>query len=267
MAKLLATAAAVLWVGALVAGPAHANFQGTLDLNGTQQTIFDNNLPAPGSLLDQNPTAGIIQINNEVVGGVIVGISIATAAPGVTSELNSNSLAVSNTNPFAITATVALSATDFLGPVNSFSASGSGTFQNAVGATMENAWYDSPSNTQGALPGSCLNGAVGTLTTSCPQPGLLVDSGVFTNTGSPNSYSFNFAGPVSDPGAYSMTMSYQFTLPAAGADCNTATGLGCPTLVSRGQALEKANIPEPASFAVLGIGLVGLGLIRKKLRA
>jgi hypothetical protein len=264
---LLCTAIATPIAITLITSPAaHATLQAAFSVNGAQFTAADQNFTNTATnFADQDNNLNILTLAGVKVGGVIINSSTSTADVGTTSELNSTSLSVENTNPFAVTVSSAIGATGFPGPVGEFSASGSGTFQNALGGTMQNSWWDDLANGQGATAGSCPNGAVGALNTACAQPGTLVaTSGVFTNTGSPNSYSFNFAGPVTDPALYSMTLAFQFTLPGATGACDVVTGLGCPTLVSRGQAEEKMPVPEPFMIGVLGMGVLGLGLARRR---
>lgn len=246
-----------------VAPRAHATLQLTADVNGTQFFCAD------GMACDQMAAANDLLLANQNIGGVIVNGSLSTATgtsspaiPG-TALLNSSSLSVFNTLSTAVDVMVAVSATNFISPVNQFAASGSGTFQLAIGGSMKNWWIDDPNDGQGAAAGSCDPGA-GTLT-NCHQPGTVVQtSPLFAVTSTPESYSFNFGGAVSDPNPFSMTLVFEFTLPGATGACNTTTGQGCPSLVSRGQALQKTDIPEPATLGLLGAGMAWLGLARKR---
>jgi hypothetical protein len=179
--------------------------------------------------------------------------------------LNSQSVAVVNLLQTAVTATVVVGGNDFVGPRNAFSFSGSGTFQNAQGATVTDRWYDDPLNRQPA------GTTVGNALSAADTPGDLL--GVFNSTATQPDFSYAVNQPLTpladpDTGPYSMTLFFTFTLPGSPTSCTQAATTTCAQLISRGQNLEKfETVPEPATLAVLGAGMVGLGYIRRQRRA
>jgi hypothetical protein len=149
--------------------------------------------------------------------------------------LNTSSLSIINLTSVTKTVTVAVSDTDFTGPVASFETAGSGVWQNANGSTITLKWYDDPANGQGADDPT-------------DTPGNLIDSFTDTSTAIVDSFSHDGSGAVTDSGPFSMTEEAVFTLtPFA-------------QLVNRGQSEVKIGVvPEPSTWAMMLIGFVGLG--------
>ena len=97
------------------------------------------------------PTVNQLGVASIIIAGVQAFNSqhIATYGPP-TNILNSSSLQVINTNNFAVDILVTVSATDFLPASVTAFVSGSGTFQNVAGSTVELMWWNDPTNQQGA---------------------------------------------------------------------------------------------------------------------
>jgi hypothetical protein len=212
--------------------PAHATLQIITDISGTMAGCVDQ------AACDLNPAVGIIQVANSVINGVLINGSIQTstgtpANPGP-DILNTSSLSIINTTGITKSVTVAVSDTDFTGPVASFQTAGSGTWQNAIGSTITLNWFDDPNNGQGAdLPND--------------TPGNLIHT--FTNTATTmvDAFSDNFAGVVSDSEPFSMTEQAIFTLTPFG------------QLINRGQTEIKSAVPEPSTWGMMLLGFAGLG--------
>lgn len=210
---------------------ANAVLQIAFSINGGPSTVICDNCAN-----DINPTIGILQLANfEPIPGLSVTGSTQTSQKGDLNILTTGSTSVINNSGATVTAVVTVSDTNFIGPIEEASFSGSGTWTNAIGSTIGLSWYDDPTNQQGAdFAGD--------------TPGILL--GAFSNTATlvTESFSTNHTTAVTDPALFSMTEQFQFSLVNGG------------QLTSRGQSEVKPRVlSEPGVLGLLGVvlGVVG----------
>lgn len=217
------------------ASPAGAVLQIAIDVAGSPVFTCADNQPC-----DSNPAIGSLTLANDTVGGVLIlgSLSVATTTGLTISTFNIINQSGSTVNYEAV-----VSDTDYTTPIGSVNWSGSGTWYAGSGTSFEFQWYADAANGQGAglslaTPGTLLgtyNAAVGsTLPASFAKDG---------STG------FASSGP------YSLTMAW-----GSGTGFSGTSGL-LPNayLVGRNQAETGVMIPEPSTWALMGIGFALIG--------
>jgi len=225
---------------AAAAGPASATLQIAALVNGILFTCADQ------QACDTNAAVGQLSLNNLTLGGVDVFGSSQMQTIGSTNFLNTSSFQIVNHNLFAVDIQLAISGTNFLGPVVNYAASGSGTWQNANGSDIDISYYGDAANGQGA-------------DTPTDLPGLLLASFSDVANGPADSFAFNQAGPFAAPNPFSMSLGTSGTLAAWNGQAGQET-----TLVGRNQTMITTQflLPEPTTVVLIGFGLALLGFSR-----
>jgi len=226
---------------AALAAPASAILQIAGDFGGVSFFCADN------QACDTNPLLGQMALANQTVNGVEIQGSSQIQTIGPLNSLNTSSFQVINHNLSDTAITIAISGINFLGPVTSFSASGAGTWQSADSSTINLSYYGDAANQQGA------DNALDT-------PGLLLATFNDVAVGAADAFSFNQSGAFAAGPLYSMSLGTSGVLDAWDGLAGTES-----VLVGRSQTiLTTQAIPEPITLALVGMGLVGMGLSRRK---
>jgi hypothetical protein len=236
----------------LTPGLAHATLQAAVNLDGGASLLAcDQNVCAGGAVptfLDTNPTFGVLATDAVVLGLVTASFAVQTSVSGTLNTLSSGGTVIQNTDVVAHTLRLTIGDTDFLGPANTFTATGSGTWVDPTspalygGSTITMGWFNDPANAQGAEFAGDTPGLLLAIATDTPLDGLANQS---FGSGAP----FNVSGAVLDPADFSMTL-----------DNTLVLGPGI-RLESRGQALAKplaVQVSAPATAWLVGLGLLGL---------
>lgn len=224
----------------ILALPAMATLQLSANINGVLFNCADQ------QACDTNPILGQMAIANQTFNGVEIVGSSQFQIIGANNALNTSSFQIINHNLATATVVLAINGIDFLGPVATYAASGSGTWQNANGSTIDLSFYGDASNTQGA-------------NTPTDLPGLLLATFSDLAVGAADAFAFNSNGPFVAGNPYGMSLGTSGTLAAWNGVAGTEA-----TLVGRSQTiLTTLAVPEPGVLMLLGISLLGMGFVRR----
>lgn len=222
---------AAAFLAALGVSSAHARLQISIGANGATFSCFDGEAGC-----DLSGGANDVLLINTSVGGAFVQIAVTQSTFGIPDILQLSSSSIVNQSGAPITIKLIASDTGFTPPIEAIKESASLTFNQAVGSSASTLqfWADA-ANAQGANPNN--------------TPGTLLD----TVTGVPTTDPDSFAGTATSPFAalapFSMTEGASLNLVAGG----SVTGFS--------QSAQSTPIPEPSTWAMLGIGLGVLGLL------
>jgi hypothetical protein len=213
-----------------VSAPAHATLQIAASVNGGPSFVCVDNTIA----CDLDPTIGsIMQIPTTIIDGVSFTGGLDAFSVKGPDFLTGPSISTTNNSGAPVTVELTVSDTSFQEPVILAETSASGTFVSSAPSITTSWWVDT-ANAQGAKFAG-------------DTPGTMVDT--FSSPGNPSgSYSHNTDFPFGATSPFSVTIDETFTLAAGG------------RLVNREQAeFRPPVIPEPSTWAMMGVGVAFLG--------
>ena len=230
----------ILLAATILAGAATA-------ANATLQIAFTDGTNvvtcADGQACDLAGPANNIIILNETVGAFHIIGTVAASTFGSPDSLQLSTSLIQNTGDTSGNLAIIVGDTNFIGPVDAVRESASLTFNNASGSGPSTLrFFGDPNNGQPAGVGLAI-------------PGVQL----FTTSGSPltdpDSFSGSHVSPFSAEGPFSMTETANLALKAGG----SITGFNASMQTS-------SVIPEPATWAMMGLGFALMGLLGFKRR-
>jgi PEP-CTERM motif len=200
---------------------------------GVSNSVAPTILGTPNAISVGAGTQGAIQFTSENASSVI------GTGPIYNNLLTTDALTVKNNSPNDVYAlTASLTGYNFQGPDSVFSVTGNGEFITSGGSQMQLNWFDDPNNAGTSDASTQIN----TFTSTPANPNLFSYATTVDSAPLPNP----------DTGLYSMTETWNYTLAPGG------------ELTNRGQTEDKIFTPEPATLLLLGAGIFGLGIVRRR---
>jgi hypothetical protein len=214
--------------------PAYATLQLSITADGQTFTCSDGELSC-----DQSGGANNLLTINTSIGGAFVQLTLTQATFGATNELELSASSIVNQSGAPLTISLEASDTGFVNPVTHINDSGSLTFNDAVGSGQSSlAFFADHANGQGA-PGT---------------PGTLLEQVFGAPLTDPDSFAGSNDAAFLANAPFSMTEQANLTLISGG----SITGFN--------QSMTSSAVPEPSTWALLGIGFATMALAGVKRR-